>query len=69
MAQYRVVNADGDVIDTKEFSDATGAYDWFKTVEAPDDQLGVAMQVHDDGEWKNFEVSDGGTSASPSADA
>ena len=69
MAKYRVIDSSDDVVGEKEFDDATGAYDWFKTVAAPDDSLGTVMQVHDDGEWKNFEVSDGGTNASPSADA
>ncbi|AZZ80325.1 MULTISPECIES: hypothetical protein [Gordonia] len=69
MAQYRVVDSDEKVIEEKDFDDATSAYDWFKTVAAPDDSLGTVMQVHDNGEWKNFEVSDGGTNKHPSADA
>ena len=68
MARYRVIDAQEKVIEETEFDDATGAYDWFKTVEVPDDALGTAMQVYDDGEWKNFEVSDGGTNTGPSAD-
>ncbi|MDS1115373.1 hypothetical protein RD149_16565 [Gordonia westfalica] len=69
MAQYRVVDSDEKVIEEKDFEDATSAYDWFKTVAAPDDSLGTVMQVQDNGEWKNFEVSDGGTNKNPSADA
>ncbi|ASR01005.1 hypothetical protein RVF83_06915 [Gordonia rubripertincta] len=69
MAQYRVVDSDEKVIEEKDFDDATSAYDWFKTVAAPEDSLGTVMQVHDNGEWKNFEVSDGGTNTHPSADA
>ena len=69
MARYRVIAAQEKVIEETEFDDATGAYDWFKTVEVPDDALGTAMEVYDDGEWKNFEVSDGGTNTGPSADA
>lgn len=69
MAQYRVVDSNGDVVEEKEFTDATGAYDWFKTVEAPNDALGVSMQVRDEGVWRNFEVSDGGTNPNPSSDA
>ena len=69
MAQYRVVDSDEKVIEEKDFEDATSAYDWFKTVAAPDESLGTVMQVQDNGEWKNIEVSDGGTNKNPSADA
>ncbi|SDU71379.1 hypothetical protein [Gordonia westfalica] len=69
MAQYRVVDSDEKIIEEKDFEDATSAYDWFKTVAAPDDSLDTVMQVQDNGEWKNFEVSDGGTNKNPSADA
>ncbi|HHX84671.1 MAG TPA: hypothetical protein GX694_04970 [Actinomycetales bacterium] len=67
MARYRVIDPEQNVIDEKEFADATAAYDWFKTVEVPDDALGYAMQVEADGEWKHFESNDGGTSTDASA--
>ncbi len=66
MARYRVIDPEKNVIDEKEFTDSTKAYDWFKTVEVPADTLGYAMEVEADGEWHHFESSDGGTSTSPS---
>jgi hypothetical protein len=69
MTQYRVVDAKGTVVEEKEFSDDTSAYDWFKTEKAPDDKLGVAMEVHMGGEWQHFDVPDGGTNPGPSDSA
>ena len=40
MPRYRVIDPEQNVIDEKEFADDTKAYDWFKTVEVPDDSLG-----------------------------
>ena len=45
MPRYRVIDPEQNVIDEKEFADDTKAYDWFKTIEVPDDSLGYAMQV------------------------
>lgn len=65
MTQYRVVDADQGVVEEVEFSDDTRAYDWFKTEKAPDDDLGLAMQVYEGGEWKHFDTPDGGTNPGP----
>jgi hypothetical protein len=60
MAQYRVLDPNEAVIDTKEFANASDAYDWFNTVEVPSDKLGYRMEVqHDDGEWHMFDQTDG----------
>lgn len=67
MPRYRVIDPDQNVVAEKEFDDDTKAYDWFKTVEVPDDSLGYAMQVDMDGEWTRFDISDGGTNTSPSS--
>jgi hypothetical protein len=69
MAKYRVIDSTEKVVAEKEFADATSAYEWFKTEGAPDDELGVAMQVEADGEWHMFEQTDGGTNTDPGADA
>ena len=66
MTMYRVIDPSDNVIDEKDFPDATAAYDWFKGIEVPDDQLGYALQVDADGEWKFFESNDGGTSTDTS---
>lgn len=68
MPRYRVIDPEQNVIDEKEFADDTKAYDWFKTVEVPDDALGYAMEVDMDGKWTRFEVNDGGTNTSPAAE-
>ena len=68
MPRYRVIDPEQNVIDEKEFADDTKAYDWFKTVEVPDDALGYAMQVDMDGERTHFESNDGGTNTSPAAE-
>lgn len=66
MPRFRVIDPNGDVIEEKEFSDTTQAYNWFKSVEVPDDALGYGLQVDSDGEWKMFESNDGGTNTSTS---
>ena len=66
MPRYRVIDPDQNVIDEKEFEDDTKAYDWFKTVKAPNDALGYAMEVDMDGKWTRFDINDGGTNTSPS---
>lgn len=66
MPRYRVIDPDQNVIDEKEFEDDTKAYDWIKTVKAPNDALGYAMEVDMDGKWTRFEINDGGTNTSPS---
>ena len=67
MPRYRVIDPEQNVIDEKEFADDTNAYDWFKTVEVPDDALGYAMEVDMDGKWTRFEINDCGTNTSPAA--
>ncbi|MFW0794497.1 hypothetical protein AAFP30_11840 [Gordonia sp. CPCC 205515] len=69
MAQYRVIDSRGDVVAEKEFTDSPSAYDWFKTEQAPSDELGMAMQVWEGDEWKNFDITDGGTNPGPADDA
>ncbi|MGV9713652.1 hypothetical protein ACWDTI_23655 [Gordonia sp. NPDC003424] len=69
MANYRVIDAHGDIRAEKEFDDSPTAYNWFKTEQAPDDELGMAMQVWENDEWKTFDITDGGTNPGPSDDA
>lgn len=66
MPRFRVIDPDKNVIDEKEFNDSTQAYDWFKSIEVPDDSLGYGLQVEHGGEWDMFESNDGGTNTSTS---
>jgi hypothetical protein len=59
MAQYRVLNPNEDVVDTKDFNNAQDAYEWFSTQEVPSGELGYRMEVNVDGNWKMFDQSDG----------
>lgn len=68
MTEYRVADADGQIIAEAEFNDSTAAYDWFKNSEVPDDALGYTLQAHHAGEWTMLETSDGGTSSHDSDD-
>lgn len=68
MTEFRVADADGNVIDQVELNDSTAAYDWFKNTEVPDDALGYTLQVKHEGEWKMLETSDGGTNTDDADD-
>jgi hypothetical protein len=59
MAKYRVLDPNETVIDTKDFENASDAYEWFAKVEVPSDKLGYRMEVEDEGEWRMFDQTDG----------
>lgn len=59
MTQYRVLNPDEEVIDTKDFNNAQDAYEWFANREVPSGELGYRMEVNADGNWKMFDQTDG----------
>ena len=60
MSKYRVLDPNEEVIDTKEFANASDAYAWFDTVEVPSDKLGYRMEVQEtDGKWHMFDQTDG----------
>ena len=45
MAKYRVIDSSENVVEEKEFDDATGAYDWFKTVAGGVSRSQVTVKV------------------------
>lgn len=59
MANYRVLNPKGDVVDTKEIASAEDAHAWFVDQKANNDELGWRMEVENDGEWSFFDDSEG----------
>ncbi|MDR2280221.1 MAG: hypothetical protein LBE07_05100 [Gordonia sp. (in: high G+C Gram-positive bacteria)] len=58
MARYRVLNPNEEVIDTKEFTNAQDAYDWFSEIEVPSHVVGYRMEVDQDGKWTMFDQTD-----------
>jgi hypothetical protein len=60
MATYRVLNPNGDVVDTKDIESAEDAHAWFVDAKADNSELGWRMEVgHGNGEWKFFDDSEG----------
>ncbi|SIS22068.1 hypothetical protein [Williamsia sterculiae] len=61
MAEYRVLNPTGDVVDQKDFDNADDAYAWFRDTKAANDDLGWRIEVNQDGSWAFFDDSEGGS--------
>ncbi len=59
MANYRVLNPQGDVVDSKEIASAEDAHAWFVDQKADYDELGWRMEVEHDGQWSFFDDSEG----------
>ena len=62
MANYRVLNPTGDVIDTKDIDSAEDAHAWFIDQKADNSELGWRMEVEHDGEWSFFDDTEGSSS-------
>jgi hypothetical protein len=62
MATYRVIDANGDVVDTKDIESADDAHAWFVDHAADNDELGYRMEVQVDGDWRFFDNADGSPS-------
>jgi len=48
MANYRVINPHGDVVDTKDIASAEDAHAWFVDAKADNSELGWRMEVDAD---------------------
>ena len=59
MANYRVIDPHGTVVDTKDISSAEDAQAWFKDSRADNEDLGWRLEVEHDGEWAFFSDSEG----------
>lgn len=59
MADYRVLNPAGDVVDTKDFDNASEAYEWFMNSKADNTELGWRLEVNHDGEWAFVDDTEG----------
>jgi hypothetical protein len=59
MANYRVINPHGDVVDSKEISSAGDAHAWFVDAKADNSELGWRMEVETDGDWRFFDDTEG----------
>jgi hypothetical protein len=59
MANYRVLNPQGEVTATKEIASAEDAHAWFVDNKADNTELGWRMEVEDDGDWSFFDDSEG----------
>lgn len=61
MAEFRVIDPHGVVVAAKTFTNAEGAYAWFTDYIADKAELGWRMEVNDDGQWANFDDTQGFT--------
>lgn len=61
MANYRVIDPSGDVVDTKEFDSAQDAHAWFVDKRADNSELGWRMEAQheQDGTWHFFDDTEG----------
>jgi hypothetical protein len=59
MATYRVIDPNGDVVETKDIESADDAHAWFVDNAAHNDKLGWRMEVKVDDDWRFFDNSDG----------
>ena len=59
MANYRVIDPHGTVVETKDIPNSEDAYDWFKDSRADNEELGWRLEVEHDGEWAFFSDSEG----------
>lgn len=62
MATYRVIDPQGDVVDTKDIESAQDAHAWFVDARADNSELGWRMEVAQDGEWHFFDDTEGSSS-------
>lgn len=58
MATYRVIDPQGDVVETKDIESADDAHAWF-TESGDYHELGWRMEVEHDGQWSFFDSSEG----------
>lgn len=61
MNQYRIIDAEKNVVQTTELESDEKAYDWFKDQSKADDSLGWGLEANIDGEWEFLDQSEGGT--------
>ena len=61
MAEFRVIDPHGQVVASKNFASADGAYSWFVDAIAGSKELGWRMEVNDDGQWAFFDDTEGFT--------
>ncbi|MDV8022860.1 hypothetical protein [Rhodococcus sp. IEGM 1330] len=59
MANYRVIDPHGTVVETKDISSSEDAHAWFKDSKADNEELGWRLEVEHDGEWAFFSDSEG----------
>ncbi len=59
MANYRVLNPAGDVVETTDIESADDAYSWFKESKADNTELGWRLEVEHDGEWAFVDDTEG----------
>ncbi|EOM77890.1 hypothetical protein DW322_00155 [Rhodococcus rhodnii] len=59
MAEYRVIDPTGTVVETKDIASADDAHAWFVDVRADNTELGWRMEVNDDGNWSFFDDTEG----------
>jgi hypothetical protein len=59
MANYRVLNPQGEVVATKDIASAEDAHAWFVDNKADNTELGWRMEVEHDGEWSFFDDTEG----------
>ncbi|PRI15460.1 hypothetical protein [Mycobacterium shigaense] len=59
MANYRVLNPQGEVVTTKDIESAQDAHAWFVDSKADNSELGWRMEVENDGQWSFFDDSEG----------
>lgn len=51
MANYRVLDPNGEVVETKDIDSADDAHAWFIDKKADNSELGWRLEVDHDGEW------------------
>ncbi|MET4050358.1 hypothetical protein BJD99_12390 [Rhodococcus sp. 1163] len=51
MANYRVLDPKGEVVETKDIDSADDAHAWFIDKKADNSELGWRLEVDHDGEW------------------
>ena len=61
MNQYRIIDAEKNVVQTIELESDEKACDWFKDRSKADDSLGWGLEANVDGEWKFLDQAEGGT--------
>ncbi|MGZ8177901.1 hypothetical protein ACXVUM_08200 [Williamsia sp. SKLECPSW1] len=59
MADYRVLDPTGEVVSTKDFDNASEAYEWFINAKADNTELGWRLEVDHDGEWSFVDDTEG----------